>query len=89
MPLTDVLITDYSSIFFDFLLLDRPIVFLTHDLEQYLEQDQGYVFRLRDHDAVWNCRNQDELEETLAAIRSNQGSDGQAEVRERIRCPIA
>ncbi|MCM1081963.1 MAG: CDP-glycerol glycerophosphotransferase family protein [Clostridium sp.] len=37
----DVLITDYSSIFFEYLLLDRPIVFFAPDYEAY-ERDRGF-----------------------------------------------
>lgn len=35
LPHVDVLVTDYSSIFVDFLLLDRPIIFVPHDYEEY------------------------------------------------------
>lgn len=37
----DVLITDYSSIFFEYLLLDRPIVFFAPDYEDYA-RDRGF-----------------------------------------------
>jgi CDP-glycerol glycerophosphotransferase (TagB/SpsB family) len=35
----DVLVTDYSSIFTDFLLLDRPMVFYAFDLDDYAERE--------------------------------------------------
>jgi CDP-glycerol glycerophosphotransferase (TagB/SpsB family) len=31
----DVLLTDYSSVFYDFLFLDRPTIFLPYDLAEY------------------------------------------------------
>jgi CDP-glycerol glycerophosphotransferase len=38
LPEIDVLLTDYSSIAFDFALLGRPIVFIAGDLEQYAKR---------------------------------------------------
>ena len=40
----DILITDYSSVFFDFVLLDRPIIYYSHDFEEYLENCRGMYY---------------------------------------------
>lgn len=39
----DALITDYSSVFFDYLLLDRPIAFTVDDITSY-SGHRGFVF---------------------------------------------
>ena len=36
----DLLITDYSSIFFDFLLTDKPVLFYPYDKDNYLSKDR-------------------------------------------------
>lgn len=40
----DILITDYSSIYYDFLLINRPIIFFPYDLKDYIEKDRGFYF---------------------------------------------
>ncbi|QXQ08938.1 CDP-glycerol glycerophosphotransferase family protein [Paeniglutamicibacter sp. Y32M11] len=45
LALTDLLVTDYSSIFFDFLPLRRPIVFHAYDLAEYTAE-RGLYFEM-------------------------------------------
>lgn len=42
LALTDVLITDYSSVFIDFSLLERPMIFFANDLEEYTKERDFY-----------------------------------------------
>jgi CDP-glycerol glycerophosphotransferase len=40
----DVLVTDYSSMMFDFAITGRPMLFFTYDLETYRDQVRGFYF---------------------------------------------
>lgn len=40
--ISDILITDYSSVFFDFAILKRPIYFYMYDIEIYKNQLRGF-----------------------------------------------
>ncbi|WP_077623399.1 CDP-glycerol glycerophosphotransferase family protein [Sediminibacillus massiliensis] len=42
MYLCDVLITDYSSVIFEYSLLDKPMCFFPFDLEEYIEERDFY-----------------------------------------------
>lgn len=42
--ISDVLITDYSSVFFDYSNLRRPMLFYMYDLEDYAEGIRGFYF---------------------------------------------
>lgn len=57
---SDVLVTDYSSLMFDFALTKRPCFLYMPDLQQYVQQDRSLYFKLselpfpqaRDHDML-------------------------------------
>jgi CDP-glycerol glycerophosphotransferase len=40
----DVLVTDYSSVMFDYAVLERPMVFFVPDLEKYRDTLRGFYF---------------------------------------------
>lgn len=45
---TDILITDYSSVFFDFANLKRPVLYYTYDLERYRDVLHGFYLSMED-----------------------------------------
>ncbi|MGP5582176.1 CDP-glycerol glycerophosphotransferase family protein [Glutamicibacter arilaitensis] len=40
--ISDILITDYSSVFFDYAILNRPIIFFAYDLDLYRDELRGF-----------------------------------------------
>ncbi|MBR4240713.1 MAG: CDP-glycerol glycerophosphotransferase family protein [Eubacterium sp.] len=46
--ISDILITDYSSVFFDYANLKRPIIFFMYDIEQYKNELRGFYIDLKE-----------------------------------------
>ncbi len=65
IPLTDLLITDYSSIYFDYLLLNKPILFFPYDKEKYMKKDRNFIFDYEKMTPGLISYNQNELEENI------------------------
>ena len=42
--ISDILISDYSSIMIEFALLEKPIVFFVYDFDSYLNNERGFYF---------------------------------------------
>ncbi len=92
----DVMLTDYSSAFFDFLLLDRPIIFTAFDLEDYADQN-GFNYeygsvtpgpKVRDWpevlvklDDILAGHDRHAEERRLMRVRFNEFSDGESSRR--------
>lgn len=66
----DILITDYSSIYFDFLLLDRPIIFSPFDLETY-EKERGFYYNYEDVTPGPKAKNWDEIINNIQEVLEN------------------
>jgi CDP-glycerol glycerophosphotransferase (TagB/SpsB family) len=45
---SDALITDYSSIYFDYLMMDRPIIFFDYDREEYEKSSRELYWNYED-----------------------------------------
>ena len=63
--LTDVLITDYSSVFFDYANLNRPTLFFTYDLEKYRDTLRGFYLDLQTEGPGPIVMNNDEIIDEL------------------------
>ena len=42
--IADLLVTDYSSVFFDYANLKRPMIFFVYDIEEYRDNLRGFYF---------------------------------------------
>jgi CDP-glycerol glycerophosphotransferase (TagB/SpsB family) len=62
---TDILITDYSSCCFDFLLLDKPIIFAILDLKEYLTNERGLLYDFNDYSPGPKCKSWDEILQSI------------------------
>lgn len=71
--MADLLITDYSSVFFDYANLRRPILFFTYDLEKYRDILRGFYINMEEElpgpmlftteEIIKSVRNLDQIQE--------------------------
>ncbi|NBM15763.1 bifunctional glycosyltransferase/CDP-glycerol:glycerophosphate glycerophosphotransferase [Streptomyces sp. GC420] len=76
---SDIMITDYSSVMFDYAHLGRPMLFFTYDLEHYRDTLRGFYFDFEKDSPGPLLRTS---EEVVAAIRGIESVS--AEYRERF-----
>ena len=79
----DVLVTDYSSVFSDFLLLDRPEVFYPYDLDRYVANERELYFDYRSYTPGPIVDDREGFIETLLAL--SEGKDEYRDVRAELR----
>ncbi|UCG60514.1 MAG: CDP-glycerol glycerophosphotransferase family protein [Candidatus Zixiibacteriota bacterium] len=85
---TDILITDYSSVYFDYLLVGKPMIFTPFDMPDYVRRNAGFYY---DYDEVTpgpKCTDWraviDEIEKTARSIRTGT-DDPYLESRAKVK----
>jgi CDP-glycerol glycerophosphotransferase len=81
--LADALITDYSSVMFDYALLRRPLVFYAYDWEEYAEDMRGTYFDLLTEAPGPVARTEDELFAAVSDLPA-VGTQYEAQLKEFV-----
>lgn len=61
----DCVITDYSSVYFDFVLLDRPVIHYVYDYDHFMNLDMGFCYDFKKYGGGPFAYSEDELIECL------------------------
>jgi CDP-glycerol glycerophosphotransferase len=64
----DALVTDYSSVMFDFAVTGKPMLFFTYDLDRYRDQLRGFYFDLAEAAPAPLLGTSDEVLAAIAGI---------------------
>ena len=65
MCAADILITDYSSIVFDWYCSKKPVIYYVPDLEEYENRTRGVYFNIENVNCGPICKNEEELFDNL------------------------
>jgi CDP-glycerol glycerophosphotransferase (TagB/SpsB family) len=85
LNLFDLLITDYSSIYYDYLLLDNPIIFNAPDLDYYSNIQRGLVVDYESFTPGPKIYNQNELQtEIIKCIKNKDYYKNEREFMKKV-----
>lgn len=73
--IADILITDYSSVFFDYANLKRPIIFYVYDIDNYRDKLRGFYFDFEQHAPGPLARTNDEVIQLIKNFDPNNSVD--------------
>jgi len=71
---TDLLLTDYSSVYFDFLLMDRAVIFTPFDYDVYVREIAQLYYPYDEVTPGPHCRNWSEVRSAVEAMLQGENS---------------
>jgi len=84
LPHTAALISDYSSVIWDYLLLQRPVILFVPDLDDFAKTSRSLNFDVRELAIGPICQNFDQLTKAIQQCGSEEQADTEAEAM-RVR----
>jgi CDP-glycerol glycerophosphotransferase (TagB/SpsB family) len=82
---TDILITDYSSVYFDFLFLNRAIVFFDYDYEEYSANMGGFLYDYEEFSPGLHVKTQEQLQKALSrALKQDEFKEKREALWQRL-----
>ncbi len=82
---SDILITDYSSCFFDYLILNRAIIHYIYDYDYYINSDRGVYYTKEDVACGKIPETVEELLEAIEGYLKDPGMDSDLRMKQRQR----
>lgn len=70
--ISDLLITDYSSVFFDYANLKRPMIFYVYDIDSYRDELRGFYFDLEREAPGPLVKTTDDLIEKIHSVMTDE-----------------
>lgn len=68
---TDLLVTDYSSVYYDFTITNKPILFYPYDYEYYKDNDRGFIVSYEEYTPGEKVFELDELIKLIFYVAEN------------------
>lgn len=85
MAVSDICISDYSSLVFEFSLFERPIVFFAYDLESYID-DRGLYYDFDDITPGPICKTNEEIIDYILHIKERFDKDEIIDFKNKFMC---
>lgn len=65
---SDVLVTDFSSCFIDYLTLDRPIIYYAYDYDEYMAKERDYYWKYDKITAGYTTKTKGDFNKALDSV---------------------
>lgn len=85
MKHADLLITDYSSVYFDYLVFDNPIIFYPYDYEFYMNTDRGFMIDYEEYTPGEKVYNINDLAIAIKNLSQNKWDDNHSKERKDLK----